>query len=295
MPVPAVLVISSHVVRGSVGARAAFALERLGHRVWTLPTVVLPWHPGHGRAHRVVFSPEDFDALCADLARAPWLAEVGAVMTGYLGASAQAVAIARLIDAVKAANPSAVALVDPVMGDEGGLYVPGEIVEAQRALVAKADIATPNRFELAVLSNRPTETLPDLAAAARTLGPSRVVVTSAPAMMRGKIATALVAGEEVLVAENALVSGAPSGTGDLFASIYLSRLLHGFTDASALEGAAAGTFELVARSVRDGSSELELAAHQDALVRPVAMVDMRQMAVGRNQRPRAVPKPTEGP
>jgi pyridoxine kinase len=52
---PAVIVISSHVVRGSVGNRAAvFALETLGYPVWALPTVILPWHPGHSRATRIV-------------------------------------------------------------------------------------------------------------------------------------------------------------------------------------------------------------------------------------------------
>jgi len=58
-----VIVISSHVVRGSVGNRAAvFALETLGHQVWALPTVVLPWHPGHGRSTRLTFAEADFDA-----------------------------------------------------------------------------------------------------------------------------------------------------------------------------------------------------------------------------------------
>lgn len=287
----AVLVVSSHVVRGSVGARAAFALERLGHRVWTLPTVVLPWHPGHGRSHRMVPDEADFAALCADLARAPWLGELGAVMTGYLGEASQAGPIEELIAAVKAANPSALVLVDPVIGDEGGLYVAPQIVEAQRRLLLRADVTTPNRFELAFLTGRPTETMGDLADAARGLGPARVVVTSAPAMMRGKIGTALVSSGEILVAENPLVPRAPNGTGDLFAALFLSRLLGGFANGSALEGATAGTFELVARSVRDGSSELELAAHQDALVRPVAMVDMRAVASGRTARPRAVPRP----
>ena len=45
----AVIVISSHVMRGSVGNRAAvFALETLGYPVWAVPTIVMPWHPGHG-------------------------------------------------------------------------------------------------------------------------------------------------------------------------------------------------------------------------------------------------------
>ena len=51
----AVIVVSSHVARGSVGNRAAvFALETLGHPVWAVPTVLLPWHPGHGPATRIV-------------------------------------------------------------------------------------------------------------------------------------------------------------------------------------------------------------------------------------------------
>ncbi|MBN9136888.1 MAG: pyridoxal kinase, partial [Phyllobacterium sp.] len=80
----AVIVISSHVVRGSVGNRAAvFALETLGHPVWAVPTVVLPWHPGHGPAKRIVPEPQQFDDLIADLERAPWLGEVRAIMTGY--------------------------------------------------------------------------------------------------------------------------------------------------------------------------------------------------------------------
>ena len=63
----AVIVISSHVMRGSVGNRAAvFALETLGHQVWALPTIVLPWHPGHGRSTRLTFAEADFEAAIDD-------------------------------------------------------------------------------------------------------------------------------------------------------------------------------------------------------------------------------------
>ena len=67
----AVIVISSHVARGSVGNRAAvFALETLGFPVWAVPTVILPWHPGHGRATRIVPPLDQFKALMADLSDA---------------------------------------------------------------------------------------------------------------------------------------------------------------------------------------------------------------------------------
>ncbi|MBN8999752.1 MAG: pyridoxal kinase, partial [Rhizobiales bacterium] len=100
---PAILVVSSTVVRGAVGGRAAgFALERLGFPVWQLATVTLPWHPGHGPASRIVPDAAAFEAMVADLAGAPWLGEVGGVLSGYLGAPGQAAAIARLVDAVRA-------------------------------------------------------------------------------------------------------------------------------------------------------------------------------------------------
>lgn len=284
---PAVIVLSSFVARGSVGARAAFALERLGHRVWTLPTVILPWHPGHGRAHRMALPESDFAALCADLARAPWLSEVGGVITGYLGSAGQADAAAQLVAAVKAANPAALHLADPVIGDfnvsgAGGLYVPEPVAVAQRdRLVAIADVATPNRFELGWLTGQPVETLTEITVAARALGPKRVVVTSAPALMAGKIAAALVTASEAIVAENQLIEGAPNGTGDLFAALLLSRLIGGASDEAALAAASASTFEVIVRSVKAGARELELVEEQDALVHPMAMVDIRRLATPR--------------
>jgi pyridoxine kinase len=118
----AVIVISSHVVRGSVGNRAAvFALEALGFPVWALQTVTLPWHPGHGPSTRIVPDTQQFDAIIDDLCAAPWLQEVGAILTGYLGDPSQAASIAKLVKTVKAKMPDALYVCDPVIGDLGGL------------------------------------------------------------------------------------------------------------------------------------------------------------------------------
>ncbi|HEY0121227.1 MAG TPA: pyridoxal kinase, partial [Rhizobium sp.] len=114
----AVIVISSHVVRGSVGNRAAvFALETLGHPVWALPTIVLPWHPGHGRSTRLTFAEADFDHAIDDLIAAPWLPEVKAVLSGYFGNAAQARSAARLVAALRENNPDLFYACDPVIGD----------------------------------------------------------------------------------------------------------------------------------------------------------------------------------
>ncbi|KGF69883.1 pyridoxamine kinase, partial [Hoeflea sp. BAL378] len=170
---PSVIVISSHVVRGSVGNRAAvFALETLGFPVWAVPTVILPWHPGHSRATRIVPPSGDFSALIDDLCSAPWIGEVGAVLSGYLGDAGQAADIARLVGAVREANPKAVYMCDPVIGDTGALYVPEPVAQAIGSkLIPIADIATPNVHELAWLSGAPMADIRSIMAAAETLGP----------------------------------------------------------------------------------------------------------------------------
>jgi pyridoxine kinase len=273
---PAILVVSSHVVRGSVGGRAGFVLERAGFRLWTVPTVLLPWHPGHGPATRIVPPPADFAAMADDLCRSPWLAEVAAVVTGYFGDASQAEPVARLIRAVKAANPAAIHLADPVIGDDGGLYVSDGVVRAQvETILPLADVATPNRFELAHFTGADTASMGDLVAAARRLGPPTVLVTSAPALMRGHTGVAMVDSRRVLVAENRLVADAPSGTGDLFASLWLTRRLAGESEETALAGAVAGTYEVVAASAASGSGELDLSAQQERMLRPATAVEVR--------------------
>lgn len=292
---PAVIVVSSLVARGSVGGRAAvFALERMGFRVWFVPTVTLPWHPGHGRATRIVAPDDVFAALAADLARAPWLAEVGAVLTGYLGDPAQAEAAAGLVRAVKAANPAALHLCDPVVGDlradgTGGLYVPETTAVAIRdRLLPLADLATPNRFEAGWLTGLPTASTAETVAAARALGPATVLVTSAPAMMARSLANLLVGPGAVVQAEHPHVPGAPHGTGDLLAAAFLGRILDGAAPEAALERAAATVFDMVARAVRAGADELPLAAEQDVLVHSMATVALRTIA---DRRPAAKPRP----
>lgn len=275
----AVLVISSHVVRGTVGNRAAvFALETLGHPVWAVPTVILPWHPGHGRATRVTIGASDFDAIIDDLIRAPWRGELRAVMSGYIGDPSQAASIARLVGALRLENPDLVYLCDPVCGDQGGLYVPVATAEAIRdTLLPLASIATPNRYELGLLAGAPLESNAAIIDAALSLGPSRVLVTSAVPMMAGSTGNLYLSGRTALLAEHRQVPNAPNGTGDLVASVFLARMLEGLSEERALHLATATVFEVVARSAKRGADELTLEQDAASLSTPMAMVQMRRL------------------
>lgn len=278
------LVITSQVVRGGISGRGlTFSLERIGHDVWFLPTIVLPWHPGHGKGTRIVASSTDFTAIINDLTTSPKLGEVGGILTGYLGNADQAAAIATLVKAVKAANPDAPYLCDPVIGDHhsasgGGLYVPKATAQSIRDdLVPLADIVTPNAFELGWLTKRDIETELQALSAARALGNERVLITSSPAMRRNAIANLLVGPRGAVAAEHAAIDSPPHGTGDLIAGLFLANHLAGLNDEEALKRASASVFELVARSVKKGADELMFAQEQQSVVRAMALVTSRRV------------------
>nr|WP_185984213.1 pyridoxal kinase PdxY [Aureimonas mangrovi] len=281
----AVISISSHVARGTVGNRAAvFALETLGHPVWSVPTVTLPWHPGHGPATRIVPDDAAFSAFLDDLAGAPWLGEVSAVLTGYFGSPRQIEPAARLIEAVRAARPDAIFICDPVIGDGaeagGRLYQPAETMEAIRdRLLPLADIATPNRFELELITGLELSSNAHLIEAAASLGPGRVMITSAFPLLRGGIGNLLTDGQEAILAEHRRIDGAPNGLGDLTAAVFLARTLAGLPAEKALQSTTAAVYEILARTTKRGADELTLETDADSLKTPMAMVQMRRLAM----------------
>jgi len=284
----AVIVVSSHVARGSVGNRAAvFALETLGYPVWAVPTVILPWHPGHGRATRIVPDPEQFAALMRDLENAPWLGEVAGVLSGYLGDEGQAAAVASLVKAVRAKNPDALYICDPVMGDLGGLYVPEALAVALRdKLLPLADIATPNRYELEwIVGQKGLDDQRAVMEAAMRAGPSNMLVTSAPAMMAGSTGNLLVTPTAAFLAEHRTVERPPNGLGDLTGAVFLARLLSGQSMEAALQSTTASVFEILARTSKRGGDELQLETDAQSLSHPMAMVHMRRLLrPGRDKR-----------
>ncbi|MHA1157540.1 MAG: PfkB family carbohydrate kinase [Alphaproteobacteria bacterium] len=258
-----VIVANSLVARGSVGGRASqFALERAGREVVILPTVLLAWHPGHGPATRIV--PERYDAMVADIAAAPWRGRVRAVLSGYLGDAGQARAIAGLVAAVKAANPEAIYVCDPVMGDQRGLYVPQTSARAiGDILVPLADIVTPNASELGWLAgaqSAPAGT-DEMTAMAVGLHRPLVAVTSAPTGRTETTGVALVpARGRAWLARHARLAVAPHGTGDLFAALFLAATMARQDRRAALLRATAATFAMVQAAGTHGAGELPLAA-----------------------------------
>lgn len=268
-----VLSIQSEVVAGHVGNSAArFALQRLGHDVLALPTVLFSNHPGHGGFSGRAVPPDDLAALVEGLAARGFLGRVRAVVTGYLGQAGQAEVAADAIRRVRRVNPAALVLVDPVFGDEGGAYAAPGVAEAiARQLLPLADIVMPNRFELASLTARQPADPQGAVAAARLLGRPLVVATSIPD--GGMLATLAVTPGEAWIVRVPRQPVAPSGTGDLIAALFLGHRLDGAAVPEALARAAA-TVDVMIRAAGE-AKDMPLVGAQAAITAPPALAVSR--------------------
>jgi len=275
----AVLCISSQVACGSVGNRAmVFALERIGFTVIAVPTVFLPHHPGHGPGTRIATDDKAFDALLQDLIQAGGGADIAGIVSGYLASEAQAHAVARVVAAVTSARPDVLYLCDPVIGDAGRVYVDEKLAAAIRDhLIPLAHAATPNAFECAWLAGQRDAKNPDLPALSKGLAPPTVLVTSAPALMRGQIGNLLVTETETVLFEHPEIATPVKGAGDLLAALLLARRLEGRDWPKAAETALSSVFEIVAGTAKAGADELMLAELQSSLTHPHASINVRRI------------------
>lgn len=267
----AILSIQSAVAYGHVGnCAAALPLQRLGHEVWRLDTVTFSNHPGHGRHSGRATPAEDLRSLLAGLEGLGVLRDCEAVLSGYLGEPGQADVVADAVSAARLASSHTLYCLDPVIGDDGRVFVREGVAEAIRdRLVPLADFMLPNAFELAWLTGRPVASLADAATAAARLrkrGPSLVVVTG---LVEGDSLVTLALGNDAGWGVRApRLPGQFNGTGDLFAALFLGWYLTTSSLPEALSRAASGLAVAVAETAASGRRELELVAALERIVEP---------------------------
>jgi pyridoxine kinase len=252
-----ILAISSQVARGHIGLSAAVpVLQRLGHEVWALPSIVLSNHPGHTHCAAAHTDPTALETMIDALDQNEWLGEVDAVLSGYLPSPEHVHVVGRAVRRLKSRR-DVLYLCDPVLGDDPkGIYIDVHAATSIRHdLVPVADITTPNRFELGWLAARPTATVEDLVSAARSLGVADVLVTSALSRA-GELSTLHVSEREVSSITVPELEVAPHGTGDLFAALVLGHVLVGRTITEAMSRAGRGVALALAASA--GLDELSI-------------------------------------
>lgn len=263
-----VLSIQSQVAGARVGnSVAAFAMERLGVRVLQLPTTILGRRPDHGPPGGGPLPAETLSSLVEGLAADSLLGEVDAILTGYLGDSEQVAVILDLIERVKTANPDAIFVCDPVLGDEGKLFVSEAIADAvANGLWPHADWLTPNAYEFGLITGRTVDGLEAARDAARRIGKPVLCSSIRTALGLGNLFAA--PGGDWFC-ETPRLPRAPKGAGDLLTALFLARRLRGEAPAVSLEGATGAVYDVIVRSVAAESEDLVLPAAQSVLEEPV--------------------------
>ena len=162
--------------------------------------------------------------------------ELDAVYSGFLGAPEQVGAIQRLYRE----HPSALRIVDPVMGDGGVRYTTytEELCDAMAALVDGADILTPNLTEASILTGIPYEGqdvdeayVGRMMDALLAMGAKSVVIKGivheGESIIRNYVRAA--GSDEMAEVSAELLPYMLHGTGDLFASAMLAAVMCGRT------------------------------------------------------------------
>lgn len=271
-----VLSIHSQVAGARVGnSVAAFAMERLGVRVFQAPTVLLGRRPDRGPPGGGPMDASMLAALIDGLANDGLLGEIDAVLSGYVGTPEHVAVILDAVERVKAANPKAVFVCDPVLGDDGKLFVQDAIADAViNGLWPHADWLTPNIFELGLIAGRTLDSLPLAREAAKRIGKPVLCSSIRTAIGLGNL---LAAPTGDWFCETPRLPRAPKGTGDLLTALYVGRRVRGDAAAIALEGATGGVYDVIVRSLAAESDDLFLPAAQDVLDQPVTWPRARSL------------------
>jgi pyridoxine kinase len=280
-----ILSIQSSVAYGHVGNSAAtFPLQRLGHEVWPVPTVVFSNHTGYGGWRGPLLAPDDVRAVVAGIADRGVLPTCDVVLSGYLGGPGICEVVVDTVSQVKAANPEATYTCDPVMGNAtSGCFVDPAIPPIIREqLVPVADVITPNQVELGYLTDTSPGSLESTLASAdlaRALGPSTVLVTSMlrPDRPGDTIEMLAVTDDGAWTVRTPRMPMKVNGSGDLTAALFTAHLKVTGSAADALAATASSVYAVLSTTLDSGESELRIVAAQEAIAHPPCEFEVDQV------------------
>jgi len=275
-----VISIQSQVAYGHVGNSAAvFPMQMHGIEVIAVPTTLLSNRPGYPTIRGRVLDAQLVADLLLGVEERGALDGCRMILSGYLGSPEIAAVVADFVQRAKTSHPALSYCCDPVLGDrDRGLFVQANIPPLMRDRLCRlADIITPNHFEFEWLCGAKATTIDEVIAQAQALlarGPSTIVVTSAELADTPDDEIETVAVERsrqglkawrVRTPKHPI---SPSGTGDLFASLFVAARVREKDTADALGHAASAIFAVLERTAARGTEEMRIVESAEQLTQP---------------------------
>ncbi|EPS45112.1 hypothetical protein H072_863 [Dactylellina haptotyla CBS 200.50] len=249
VPPTRVLSIASHVVSGYVGnSVATFVMQLLGLEVCSLNTVQFSNHTGYGKWTGTRIPPSEIGELYEGLKNNE-LADFEMLATGYVPGAEGLEAVGQIARDLKKrtvgdGSTKFFWVLDPVMGDSGKLYVSEMVIPVYKSLLPLADLITPNQYEVEWLTGikltSPADALTALTKLHADFKTPHIIISSIQSIVNKN--------EYICVGSSMTSDGKPRafsitvpmlqgpfvGTGDMFASLMVSRFRHAAADANLL-------------------------------------------------------------
>ena len=275
-----ILSIQSHVVFGHAGNSAAvFPMRRLGVNVWPLNTVQFSNHTQYRQWTGTVMPASHLTEIVDGINAIDELKHCDAILSGYMGSPEQGNAIIEIVKKVKAVNPNAVYLCDPVMGhpEKGCFVAPGVADFLCNSALPMADMMAPNILELEELNGKQQiKNVDEAIVACRELckkGPKAILVKhlSRAGYRKDRFEMLLVTEQEAWHIERPLVDFGerqPVGVGDMTSGLFLANILLGKSLVEALEHTTSAVYAVMLETLKREAYELQLVAAQNEIETP---------------------------
>ncbi|XHF98250.1 hypothetical protein AWENTII_001811 [Aspergillus wentii] len=224
---------------------ATFVMQSLGCEVAALNTVHFSNHTGYKQFKGTRATAQEINDLYQGLNQSH-LTDFDVMLSGYApsAAAVEAVGSIALDLRRKAENKpgSFFWVLDPVMGDQGRLYVNDDVVPAYKQAIRQADLILPNQFEAEVLSGIKISSLSTLAKAItvihNTYNVPHIIITSVHLSELSQSTPTSYSNALTIIGSTTRSDGTPrlfridvpaldcyfSGTGDMFAALTVARL-----------------------------------------------------------------------
>lgn len=125
---------------------------------------------------------DQLQQILTGLERNHLLSNIQHLLTGYIGSVTFLRSVLNVLKTLQSYNPNIRYVCDPVMGDDGKVYVPKELVVIYKEeVIPLANVVTPNQFEVELLTGIQIKSMEDGIEACKVLhdlGPDLVVITS---------------------------------------------------------------------------------------------------------------------
>ncbi len=192
--------------------------------------------------------------------------QIDAVITGYMGSVENTELANKIFSDVKSKNPSALIIVDPVMGDAGKLYVPVEVAEAiMQNLTPKADIITPNSWEFSQIIRRDFDDIHALKSALLDYSGCALVTS---VKHNERIGALSYHPKGLTYIGHEAFQTVPNGGGDAVTGLLTGHIMTGKSEEDAARRSVSTVFGMMQYAVTQDTSEFPLTACQNLISAP---------------------------